>query len=206
VSVLDDESGESSESSGSGPATRVVRPVTPGKPLVQIVMSHSTLIGADDQPAELVGYGPIPADLAREVAADAVWHRLITDPLSGALLDYGRRTYHPPAALADFVRARDQHCRFPLCRRTAADAELDHVIGRAEGGETSAANLRALCVHHHKLKTHAGWHVEAHPDGRLTWITPTGHRHVTEPHDYRPEPTPPANGPAPPPDPDPPPF
>ena len=48
---------------------------------------------------------------------------------------------------------------------------------------------------------HAGWRVEPHPDGRLTWITPTGHRHTTEPHDYRPDPPPPAAD-----DPDPPPF
>ena len=91
-------------------------------------LAHSTLIGADDQPAELVGHGPIPAGLAREIAADAVWRRLVTDPLSGTVLDYGRTTYHPPAALADHVRVRDVYCRFPGCRRRAADAELDHVV------------------------------------------------------------------------------
>jgi Domain of unknown function (DUF222) len=182
-------SGTGSAGTDPTPATSVpVRPVTPGKPLIQIVMAHSTLIGADDQPAELVGHGPIPASLAREIAADAVWHRLLTDPASGALLDYGRSTYHPPAALADHVRARDQHCRFPHCRRPAADTELDHVLAWTDGGHTCAANLRALCVHHHKLKTHAGWRVQAHPDGRLTWTTPTGHRHTTEPHDYHPDP------------------
>jgi hypothetical protein len=165
---------------------RAIRPVTPGKPLIQVVMAHSTLIGADDQPAELIGHGPIPAHLAREIAADGVWRRIVTDPLSGTVLDYGRTTYQPPAGLADHVRIRDQHCRFPLCRRRAADGELDHIVPWADGGETSAANLQALCVHHHKLKTHAGWRIEAHPDGRLTWITPTGYRCTTEPHDYGP--------------------
>jgi hypothetical protein len=151
---------------------------------------HSTLIGADDAPAELVGHGPIPAGLAREIAADGVWRRLVTDPLSGTVLDYGRRTYHPPAGLADRVRVRDLYCRFPLCRRCAADAELDHTVPWAAGGATSAANLRALCGHHHRLKGHADWKVHAHPDGRLTWITPTGHRHTSIPHDYGPEPRP----------------
>ena len=179
------------------------RPAAPGKPLVQVVVAHSTLTGADDQPAELAGYGPIPAGLAREIAADAVWRRLVTDPLSGALLDHGRTTYHPPAALADFVRARDQRCRFPGCRRRAVDAELDHIRAWADGGETSEANLAAYCLHHHRLKHHAGWRVEAQPDGRLTWITPTGHRHTTEPHDYRPDPPPPPPSVS---DPDPPPF
>ena len=136
-----------------------------------------------------------------------MWRRLVTDPLSGTLLDHGRTTYHPPAALGDFVRARDQHCRFPHCRRRATDAELDHVVGWADDGGTSAANLRAHCPHHHRLKHRAGWRVEAHPDGRLTWITPTGHRHTTEPHDYGVGPPAPPPAPAAPEaDPDPPPF
>ncbi len=170
---------------------RPIQPVNPGKPLVQVVVPYSTLTGADEQPAELVGHGPIPASLAREAAAGGVWRRLVTDPLSGTLLDHGRTTYHPPAGLADHVRARDVHCRFPGCRRRAADAELDHIVAWSDGGPTSEPNLAACCTHHHRLKTHAaGWHVHAHPDGRLTWTTPTGHRHTTAPHDYRPDPAP----------------
>ena len=125
-------------------AGRPIQPVTPGKPLIQIVIPYSTLIGADDQPAELVGHGPIPASLAREAAADGVWRRLVTDPLSGTLLDHGRTTYHPPAGLADHVSARDVHCRFPGCRRRAADAELDHVTAWSDGGTTSEPNLAAV--------------------------------------------------------------
>ena len=164
-------------------------PVTPAKPLIQIVIGYSTLIGADDQPAELVGHGPIPASLAREVAADGVWRRLVTDPLSGTLLDHGRTTYHPPAGLADHVRARDVYCRAPGCRQRAADAELDHVIAWSDGGTTSEQNLRGYCTHHHLLKGNApGWRVQAHPDGALTWTTPTGHQHTTRAYDYGPEP------------------
>ena len=181
-------------------AGRPIHPVTPGKPLIQIVIPYSTLIGADDHPAELVGIGPIPASLARETAADAVWRRLVTDPLSGTLLDHGRTTYHPPAGLADHVKARDVHCRFPGCRRRAVDAELDHVIAWSDGGTTSEPNLAAACSHHHRVKTYAGWRVKAHPDGSLTWATPTGHRHTTAPHDYRPD-RPPATGSRPTPDP-----
>ncbi len=171
-----------SASAPGGPPAR--RPVAPGKPLIQIVMPHTTLTGADDQPCELAGYGPIPADLAREIAADAVWKRLVTDPDSGALLDYGRTTYHPPAALADFVRARDVSCRQPMCRRAAANCELDHTIPYPHG-TTSDDNMWAGCMHHHKLKHHAGWQVTQHPDGQIEWITPTGHRYTSEPNDYR---------------------
>lgn len=163
------------------------RPVDPGKPLVQVVVPHSTLIGADEQPCDLVGYGPIPADLARHIAADAVWKRLVTDPLSGALLDHGRTTYRPPAALTDFVRARDVHCRSPLCRRRALDSELDHTVPYPLG-PTAAHNLTDGCTLHHHEKHSPGWSVVQHPDGRLTWTTPTGHRYTSDPFDYRPEP------------------
>ena len=112
-----------------------------GKPLVQIVVGLDTLNGAHDLPAELVGYGPIPSDLAREAAADAVWKRLVTDPVSGALLDHGRRVYRPPAALDDFVKARDLTCRFPTCNRRAIDSDLDHLQPWADGGTTDPANL-----------------------------------------------------------------
>jgi hypothetical protein len=96
----------------------------PGKPLVSVIVPITMLLGLDNQPGELVGYGPIPADLAREIAADGTWRRLLTDPTSGTLLDYGRTTYTPPAGLADFVRARDLHCRHPICRQRAATADL----------------------------------------------------------------------------------
>ena len=165
-------------------------PVAPGKPLVQVLVPYSTLTGADDAPVELVGYGPIPAPQARDIAADGVWRRLVTDPLSGALLDHGRTVYRPPAALADFVRARDVTCRFPPCNRRAIDGELDHTRAwTGEGGETCEENLYGGCVHHHHLHHDApGWTVQQDPDGTITWTTPTGHRYSSRPYDYRPEP------------------
>ena len=168
-----------------------------GKPLVQIVIGLDTLTGTGDLPAELVGYGPIPADLARAAATDAVWKRLVTDPTSGALLDHGRTTYRPPAALRDYLTARDLTCRFPTCIRRALDCHLDHLQPWAHGGPTDAANLHDLCPTHHTLKEQPGWQVHAHPDGAVTWTTPTGHRYTSPAPDYRdhlpdnPEPEPP---------------
>ena len=168
----------------------VPAPVNPGKPLIQVVIPYDTLTGAGEHPGELVGYGPIPASLAREIAADSVWKRLVTDPLSGALLDHGRSTYRPPVALAEFVRARDVHCRHPICRRRAIDSELDHTVAFAsDGGTTAVSNLYGACVHHHHLKHDApGWSVRQDLDGRITWITPTGRSYSSDPYDYRVEP------------------
>jgi len=150
--------------------------------LVNVTVAATTLAGLDDQPAELAGYGPIPATLARRLAArDATWRRLLTDP-AGIVTDTGRATYTPPAALADTVRARDQHCRFPGCARPANGCDLDHTIPYPNG-PTTAANMAALCRRHHRLKHHAGWTVHRprdHPD-QLTWTTPAGHTHTTTP-------------------------
>lgn len=156
------------------------------KPLIQVVVGLDTLIGAGDHPADLVGHGPLTATTARALAADGVWKRLVTDPLSGALLDHGRTTYKPPAALADHVDARDQFCRFPTCSRRARDSDQDHLRRFEHDGITGDDNLNALCPSHHLLKEHRDWNVLAHPDGSLTWVTPTGHRHTSEPYDYRP--------------------
>ncbi|WP_343943790.1 HNH endonuclease, partial [Pseudonocardia zijingensis] len=127
---------------GGGPRLPAPQPVNPGKPLVHVLMPFTTLLGLDEQACELAGHGPIPAELAREIASDATLKRLVFDPLSGALLDHGRTTYRPPAALADFVRARDVRCRGPVCCRRVIDSELDHVIPYPNG-PTSEKNLMA---------------------------------------------------------------
>jgi hypothetical protein len=142
-------------------------------------MPITMLMGLDDQPGELAGYGPIPADLARELAGDATWRRLLTDPISGQLLDFGRTTYRPPAALADFVRARDHRCLFPGCSRPADACDIDHRTPHPHG-PTSAENLGCLCRHHHKLKHEAGWTLE-YRNGAHIWTTPTGHQYTREP-------------------------
>ncbi len=89
---------------------------------IRVTVPLTALLGLDDQPGELAGYGPVPAEAVRELAADAPLHplqRILTDPRSGALLDYGTTRYTPPAHLTDHVTTRDQTCRFPGCRTPA---------------------------------------------------------------------------------------
>ncbi len=154
------------------------------RPLIQVSVALSTLLGIDNQPGELAGVGPIPAALARRLADDpsGTWRRLITDP-RGQLIDYGRSTYRPPAALADHVSARDRTCRFPGCRQPAHTSEIDHRIAWADGGHTNEANLHILCVRHHHLKDQTRWQVHRHPDGHTAWTSPTGNHYAAKPPD-----------------------
>ncbi|MDQ4117265.1 MAG: HNH endonuclease [Actinomycetota bacterium] len=154
---------------------------TERKPLVQVVLGIDTLLGSN-RPAELVGHGPIDAVTARALAADAVIQRLLSDPMTGTVLEHGRSTYAPPAALADHVRSRDQICRGPRCTRRVRD--LDHHQDWARDGDTDEDNLFGYCKHCHLLKDAPGWQVIAHPDRSLTWISPCGRRTTSEPFDY----------------------
>jgi hypothetical protein len=144
-------------------------------------------MGVDERPGELAGYGPITAGMAREIAADGVWRRLLTDPATGTLLDYGDTTYSPPAGLARHVRARDKTCAFPTCTRPADACDLDHNTPFPKG-PTAAGNLHAKCRRAHRLKDQAGWHTEQLPDGSVLWVTPTGHVRVRPPQPVLPDP------------------
>lgn len=145
------------------------RPVT-----LNLTLDLPTLLGLNENPGILAGYGEIPASAARLLASDAKWRRFITDPLTGNLLDYGRTSYDPPQALVDFVVARDRRCRFPGCRQPARVCDIDHAIAWEEGGKTSKENLGLLCRRHHRMKTHGGWNLISFEDGSCEWTSPEG--------------------------------
>ncbi|MEO6087959.1 MAG: DUF222 domain-containing protein [Umezawaea sp.] len=147
---------------------------------LQLTVPVSMLMGLDDQPGELAGFGPIDAATARELAGDATWRRLLTDE-RGTLLEVGRRTYRPPAALRDFVQARDKTCVFPGCAVPAHRADLDHTTAFPDG-PTEAANLGVMCRAHHRLKSHdPRWTVAQPTPGTFVWTSPSTRVYVREP-------------------------
>ena len=131
------------------------------RPAVQVTVAASTLMGLDDQAADLDGYGPITAAMARRIASDptARWRRLLTDD-EGLVRSAGVHTYRPPADMVRTVIARDAHCQFPGCRRKAQYDDQDHVEAWREGDETTEANLLSLCRRHHRLKHSGRWTID----------------------------------------------
>jgi hypothetical protein len=148
---------------------------------VGVTVPFTTVFGMDEQPGDLHGYGPITPDVARRLAADGIWRRLLTDPASGTLRDYGTTRYTPPADLAEFIVARDRTCRFPTCSWPAEACDLDHVVPFADGGPTADDNLGPAHRAHHNDHTHHGWRVEQPEPGRFIWTAPTGHRYHVDP-------------------------
>jgi len=149
---------------------------------IRVTVALSTLLGLDDEPADLAGYGPITAEAARALARDGTWRRIVTDPLSGAVLDVGRTRYRPPADLATHIQVRDRACARPGCPAPAESCDLDHTVEfHRLDGTTSATNLGPLCKRDHTIKTDGGFHLTQTGPGAFEWTTPTGHRYRVEP-------------------------
>jgi hypothetical protein len=150
-------------------------PTVHGRPVtVQVVIDIATALGLAENPCELIGYGPIPASVGRELAADHEWQRFLVDPADGRLLDIGRRRYRLSQRLSDFIVARDRRCRFPSCTRRATRCDIDHAVPHGAGGETTRENCGCLCRRHHRLKTFGGWLLESFDDGSCRWTSPGG--------------------------------
>ncbi|CAN5483340.1 HNH endonuclease signature motif containing protein [soil metagenome] len=164
----------------TGSATRVS---------VAVTVPVMTLLGCSDEPAILDGYGPIDADTARRLAAHAPsFTRLLTHPISSALLDIDRATYRVPADLKRWLEITDVMCSFPGCGRLARNSDLDHTVDHQFGGATRADNLAHLCRHHHRLKHMTKWSVRANVEAagrkltpRVTWTSPTGYERDADP-------------------------
>ncbi|KAD3633094.1 DUF222 domain-containing protein [Arthrobacter yangruifuii] len=148
---------------------------------IMVLINAETLFGADEQPAELHGYGPISAEAARRLARNAAhWTGLAQDPTTGEILGVGRRR-KVPAGLARWLRARDGTCRFPGCRVSTAVTEIDHTTDWAKGGDTEHGNLEHLCRRHHRFKTLGYWKAAQPTPGVMEWTSPTGRVYRTDP-------------------------
>jgi hypothetical protein len=151
--------------------------------IVDIQADLTTLAGLTDNPGELNGYGPVIADIARQVAEnqpDSEWRYTITDP-TGAVIHNGTTRRRPTTHQQRHVQARNPTCVFPGCRMPATECDLDHTRAWAEGGPTDTHNLAPLCRYDHRLKHQTGWKQETSRPGTYTWTSPLGHTYTIGP-------------------------
>jgi hypothetical protein len=143
----------------------------------------TTLAGLDDQPAEIPGWGPILADIARQVAAAqtrATWQVTVTGH-DGEVVWTGTTRRRPDTALRRHVEATRPTCVFPGCRMPARQSDLDHNRAWSHGGPTTRHNLAPLCRHHHLLKHGAGWDLRQIRPGHWQWTSPLGRKYQIGP-------------------------
>ena len=151
--------------------------------MVNLVVSDAVLLGACDDPADVDGYGPLDAELARSWVADnardkgaETWlRRLYVQPETGSLVAMDSRSRIFPSGLASFIRLRDRVCRTPWC--DAPVRASDHVRPAARGGPTSGVNGEGLCEACNLAKEARGWQARPRPGPRhaVETTTPTGH-------------------------------
>jgi hypothetical protein len=150
---------------------------------VNLVISDETLLGGDDAPADIHGYGPIPAAVARRLVDRAVadkrsrctLRRLYRHPKSGRLVAMESRSRCFPRGLAMFIGLRDQTCRTPYC--DAPIRHRDHAQPHHRDGPTSAENGLGECERCNYAKESPGWRVTAGTDEGVhaaEFVTPTG--------------------------------
>ena len=160
---------------------------TPTPIAVNLVLSDRTLLSGDTTPANVSGYGPIPAEVARGLVSAAATdprsratlRRLYMHPRSGALVAMESRARRFPNGLATFIGLRDQRCRTPYC--DAPIRHRDHATPHARGGPTAVSNGLGLCERCNYVKETAGWRISTHIDETGThvaeYVAPTGCRH-----------------------------
>ncbi|MGP5396478.1 DUF222 domain-containing protein [Arthrobacter rhombi] len=130
----------------------------------------------------VLGGGPIDQEsAARLMLAAKTWWRVITDPLTGAVVEFGQNRYRPTPAQRAILHFRDGSCTTPGCTGPAARCEIDHTREWQHGGGTDIGNLRLGCKRCHRLKSLGLLEVEQRAGGTILVTSLFGTRRVGYP-------------------------
>jgi hypothetical protein len=149
--------------------------------VVDVQVDLTTLMGLTQSAGELSGYGPIVADIARQVTEQQAsqWRWTVTDPNTGQPIHEGTTRRRPTSWQRRSVESRDRTCIFPGCRMPATNCDLDHRIPWAHGGLTRRKYLAPLCRHDHGNRHLCGWTYRPLRNGDYLWTSPLGHNYTT---------------------------
>jgi hypothetical protein len=92
--------------------------------------------------------------------------------------------HDPGVRLRHLIQVRHSTCTSPVCRRPAAQCDVEHNTPYEAGGRTCLCNTGPKCRHDHRLKQHPKWTVDQLPDGTFAWTTPAGRTYTSEPTRY----------------------
>jgi hypothetical protein len=127
-----------------------------------------------EERCEIVGVGPVPVRVARQLLGDAILYLVVTRGRDVATVVHLGRG---PSLAQKIALLWSQ----PTCSRAGCDqpwtfAQVDHRTPWADTPETDLRNLDRLCRHDHRLKTNDGWAlVDGH--GKRDFVPPGHPRH-----------------------------
>ena len=117
------------------------QPAADPNPLIEPTWAQIAAMGY-----EIPGIGVIGGDVVAGILDkfDTRIARVLLDEHTGIVIETRIKDYLPNKAMRRFVQARDGHCRFPGCARTANRCEPDHIIAFSRGGPTAIWNLASV--------------------------------------------------------------
>ena len=146
---------------------------------VNVHVDLATLSRLTEDPGELAGYGPVVADIARQVTESsdgAEWRFRVTDPTTGLPVAAGvtRKRRHN-AHQRRQVELRDLTCVFPGCRLPATDCDIDHIEPWSRTQTTTLVDSAPACRHDHHGRHQYDWTYQRIAGGDYLWKSRLGH-------------------------------
>jgi hypothetical protein len=114
--------------------------------------------------------GPAGTD---QLLCDCLLARVVTDPITGLVLDLERSRRVVSAAQWSALALRDRGCSFPGCAAPPDECQAHHIVHWRRNGLTNLDNLTLACHHHHTLVHDGGWDVTMTAMGPR-WLRPDG--------------------------------
>jgi hypothetical protein len=125
-----------------------------------------------EETCEIVGIGPVPVRVARDLLGDAIVKLVITKGVDVANVTHLGRG--PTAAQRIALLWSKPKCANSSC--SSMFVQIDHREPWARTKHTKLDELDPLCPHDHKLKTNQGWSLVA-GNGRRAFVSPEDPRH-----------------------------
>jgi len=155
--------------------------------VVDIHADLTTLLDLDQQPGQIPGWGPLIADITRQIIEDqfgAEWRYQVTTPEGNLLTGTTRKRpdktkrRKPTAAQKRQVQTENPECVWPTCLIGSIQCDIDHNHPWIDHGPTQVDNLAPLCRHHHVIR-HNGWTITQIQPGEFEITSPLGHTYTT---------------------------
>ncbi|TMG07807.1 MAG: DUF222 domain-containing protein [Chloroflexi bacterium] len=155
-------------------ADALVEQVTDGKPAnIQVTATIETLKGlAGAAGGEMEFSLPICATSIQRMACECSVTRVLLSQES-VTIDVGRSKRVISSGLSRALKARDGHCRWPGCERSASMCDGHHLVHWINGGPTDLDNLVLLCRRHHRMVHEGGWQLIKTEHQKIVTIAPT---------------------------------